>query len=112
MRVILALLLLLSTSYASAEINSAEGPVKDILLRTSAEPLAIFYLHGVSSVGSCRQFGMGVALSLSDDEKGRAMYSLLLASYMASKSVKVVVDDSNKYDDGICKVRDLRVTSE
>lgn len=112
MRVILALVLLLSTSYASAETYSAEGPVKEILLRTTTESLAIFYIQNFSSAGACKSYSGGVVLSLSDDEKGRAMYSLLLASYMASKSVKVVVDDSSKYDNGICKVRDLRVTSE
>lgn len=108
-KILMSVVLSLGAVNANAVSYAKTGKVKDILLRTSAPQFVIFYIEGFAAAGTCRTHNDTVILSLNEDEKGKAMYSLLLASYVSLKEVRVVVDDTDKYSDGICKVQDIRV---
>ncbi|MGP9803210.1 hypothetical protein [Rheinheimera sp. NSM] len=104
--------LLVIFSIASFSLNAAtfnhQGAVRDILLRTTMEPYAVFYVEGFTAAGDCRTYDGHVIVSLDNNEKGKAIYSLLLTAFMAGKDVKIGLVDTDKDIDGNCRVREVR----
>lgn len=113
MRIILILFVALSAVAYSAPY-AGSGKVADILVRGSLDAYAIVYLNSFTDAGDCSKYVAKnlVILSIGNDERGRLMFSMVLAAYMADKPVKIVVDSSIKDGNGNCIIKDVRLNPD
>lgn len=98
---------LLNTTVANAEVIVYTGKVST--LRSHESSLGPnndwFALKGLDSAGACPSDDGGVVIRLKDDEKGKRQFSMVMAAYMADKTVRVHIDDNLKDQHGYCFLR-------
>lgn len=108
-RAFILFLFLFSNTQAYAATYSFKGAVRDIVVKPTFNPYAVFYIEGFTAAGVCKTYSSHVIMSITNDERGKAIYSLVLSSYMAGKDLRVTVVDTDIDSDGYCRVREVRV---
>jgi hypothetical protein len=97
-------IMVVSVSMVQAATFSFTGSVKTIRTHDIkfGENVSWITLEGFTSAGTCKTRGNGhVLVRLKNDETGKRAYSAALSAKMASKTITVYVDDTQKDIDGI-----------
>lgn len=112
MKTLILILTLLVSTTCFADRYYHSGNVQDLLLRPDLDGFAVAYIDGLTSAGSCKRNEAQDRVILSiKGEASEAIYSTLLAAYMAGKSVKISVDDLITDADGHCTLYYVRLNT-
>lgn len=111
MKIIFILLMVLVSAQTYSATYKHRGLVVDVLVRQSLESYSVFYVDNFDTAGTCNTFREHVIITVPDNEKSIAVYSLLLAAYMSNKPVDISVEDTKTDADGNCIIQDVRMNA-
>jgi hypothetical protein len=80
---------------AHATAGLITGTVAKIKIQNSAVGNSYFTLKSTATVGQCTTDTGNVEALFPDDDRGKAMLSVVTAALLSGKSVTVMVDDAN-----------------
>jgi hypothetical protein len=80
---------------ASATSGYFSGTVRYIKIQSTGSGGSFFTLNSTTTVGNCAKDGSNTLALFPDDDRGKAMISVVNAALLSGKSITVMVDDRN-----------------